>query len=185
MADVFMIDAVPGEEIVDIQFAVNTVREKLPGWIWKICSCCVSDDAWVVPDFNDPAHGARLHAEFDPVVFDSHFDSGFDVDRRPPGNPGRALLDALDLALAALAKREQANKITSFAKAILHGDDEHQRWLTEAAAAFNEGEPLPPPRGGGVKKLEADWHQIGPMPTDPELEEKLARIKHDGCEVGD
>ena len=121
----------PGEEIIDLQFAANVVKEKLPGWCWKVCTCCVSDDAWVAPDFNDPVHGPRLHAELDPVAFDSHFDSGFDVDRRPPGNAGQALLDAVDLALRARA-----------------------------------------------------WRRLGPIPTDPVLEEKLSRVEYDDGYVG-
>lgn len=70
-------------------------------------------------------------------------------------------------------------RITEFAAAILHGDDEHRDWLTEAAERFNAGEPLPAPRGKGTAPLKADWHQLGPIPTDPILEEKLARVKHD------
>src|SRR5690242_9315440 len=41
-------------------------------------------------------------------------------------------------------------RIRAFAKAILHGDDEHREWLTEAAEAFIAGTPLPPPRGKGT-----------------------------------
>lgn len=26
--------------------------------------------------------------------------------------------------------------------------------------------------------LKADWHKIGPMPTDSDLEERLGRVKH-------
>lgn len=38
-----------------------------------------------------------------------------------------------------------ANRIRAFAKAILHGDAEHRRWLLDAAEAFIEGRrPLPP-----------------------------------------
>ena len=35
MADVFMIDGVPGEEIIDLQFAANVVKEKLPARAWR------------------------------------------------------------------------------------------------------------------------------------------------------
>lgn len=34
-------------------------------------------------------------------------------------------------------------------------------------------------------KLEASWDQIGPIPTDPVLDEKLSRIKYDGGTIGD
>lgn len=105
MTDTFLFDGKPGEPIIDLQLAANMVKENLPGWCWNVGTCCVSDDAWVAPDFNDPVHGPRLHAELDPVAFDGPFDSGFDVDRRPPGNVGQALLDAVGLALDALRRR--------------------------------------------------------------------------------
>jgi hypothetical protein len=41
-------------------------------------------------------------------------------------------------------------QIRAFAKAILHGDDEHREWLMEAAEAFIAQSPLPPPRGKGT-----------------------------------
>jgi hypothetical protein len=41
-------------------------------------------------------------------------------------------------------------KVSQFADAILHGDDEHRQWLLEAAEAFNGGLPMPPPRGKGA-----------------------------------
>ncbi|RWK39291.1 hypothetical protein [Mesorhizobium sp.] len=53
-------------------------------------------------------------------------------------------------ALASVPAPSGAERIAEFAKAILHGDDEHRAWLTEAAVAFNAGEPLPPPRGKGT-----------------------------------
>lgn len=40
--------------------------------------------------------------------------------------------------------------LREFAKAILHGDDDHRAWLTEAAEAFISGDPMPPPRGKGT-----------------------------------
>lgn len=38
------------------------------------------------------------------------------------------------------------SKVIEFARAVLHGDDEHRKWLLEAADAFVNGRPLPPPR---------------------------------------
>lgn len=40
--------------------------------------------------------------------------------------------------------------VQRFAEAILHGDDAHRQWLRDAAAAFNEGKPLPEIRGASV-----------------------------------
>lgn len=34
---------------------------------------------------------------------------------------------------------------------ILHGDDEHREWLTEAVNNWAEGLPIPEPRGSGTK----------------------------------
>jgi hypothetical protein len=36
--------------------------------------------------------------------------------------------------------------VRSFARAILHGDDEHKAWLLEASERFLAGLPVPPPR---------------------------------------
>ena len=38
---------------------------------------------------------------------------------------------------------------SEFLPAILHGDDEHRAWLTEAVAAFLVGKPITKPRGSG------------------------------------
>lgn len=38
------------------------------------------------------------------------------------------------------------NPVRDFAKAILHGDQNHRAWLLEAAEAFINGEPVPPPK---------------------------------------
>jgi hypothetical protein len=27
------------------------------GWAWGVGCCCVSDDAWITPDYNSPIHG--------------------------------------------------------------------------------------------------------------------------------
>lgn len=43
------------------------------------------------------------------------------------------------------AKDAEADAVTRFATAILHGDPVHRDWLKRAAVAFNAGEPMPPP----------------------------------------
>ena len=70
------------------------IGEKLPGWAWKVGTCCVSDDGWVVPDFNCPVHGERLRKQFGDFAAGSPEDTGIDIDRRPSGNPALALLEA-------------------------------------------------------------------------------------------
>lgn len=86
--------------------AIWLLNRVLPGWWWSIGTCCVSDDARIAPDYNDPAHGERLKREF-PMPAERYldpdeqrltwgpFDEGFDVDRRPPGNVPLALLEAM------------------------------------------------------------------------------------------
>lgn len=41
--------------------------------------------------------------------------------------------------------------VLRFAKAILHGDEEHRAWLLEAADAFCQDKPIPAVRGNGSK----------------------------------
>jgi len=74
--------------------AISLVEETLPGWAWKVGTCCVSDDAWLVPDFNSSDHGARLKEQFGEIKFGSIWDYGIDIDRRPPGNTALALCEA-------------------------------------------------------------------------------------------
>lgn len=86
------------------------IEETLPGWAYKFGTCSVSDDAWLVPDFNCPIHGARLTAEFGPVVPRSIWDAGIDVDRRPSGNMALAMCEAFCLAMAAVAEQKEGTK---------------------------------------------------------------------------
>lgn len=55
-------------------------------------------------------------------------------------------------ALQPAAEREREGvegEVMRFAKAVLHGDDEHRAWLMAAAVAFVAGEDPPPPTGKG------------------------------------
>ena len=88
-----------------IDDAVALIKRTLPGWIWKTCECSVSDDGWVCPDFIHPVYGERLHREIGPFESRSVWDEGFDVDRRPSGNPALALLEAMIEAKIALQER--------------------------------------------------------------------------------
>ena len=42
-------------------------------------------------------------------------------------------------------------RINELLEGILHGDDEHREWLTEAINNWAEGKPIPEPRGSGTK----------------------------------
>lgn len=70
-----------------------------PGFAWKVGTCHVSDDAWVVPDLNCPVHGQRLRKQFEPLQRGSIWDMGIDIDQRPAGRP------AIALCIAALTAR--------------------------------------------------------------------------------
>ena len=88
---------------------ISLVERRLPGWAWKVGTCHVSDDAWLVPDFNHPEHGPRLRDELDhgSIKAGEPFDAGIDVDLRPPGRPAIALLIALLEALDLVASRAE------------------------------------------------------------------------------
>lgn len=80
---------------------VSIINETLPGWAWKVGTCCVSDDAWICPDHNHPIHGERLKAEFPPVS-GSIWDCGVDIDLRPPGRTAIALCIAYCYVIRAI-----------------------------------------------------------------------------------
>lgn len=82
---------------------VGLVKRELPGWTYRVAECSVSDDAWVVPDFNHPERGARFLTELaDPCGGDpaEYWLARTDIDRRPAGNPALALCEAFLSALA-------------------------------------------------------------------------------------
>jgi len=91
----------------EIDSAIRMIKQFLPGWWWSTGACHVSDDARIAPDFSDPKHRERLHAEIGEFDKNSPWNEGFDVDRRPPGNPAIALCEAYCMAQEALAKRAE------------------------------------------------------------------------------
>lgn len=90
-----------------VDAAISLAEKVLPGWAWKVGTCCVSDDAWVTPDFNSPIHGERLRKESPAIKAGSLFDTGIDIDLRPSGRPAIALCIAVLTALK--AKQEAAS----------------------------------------------------------------------------
>ena len=89
-----------------IDAALALVERVLPGWMWRVATCSVSDDAWVCPDFNHPTHGAEFQARFNDA-FDGRDPAeviieATDVDRRPSGQPALAVLQSLLLAMTIL-----------------------------------------------------------------------------------
>jgi len=76
----------------------------LPGWVWSIGSCHLSDDARVFPDFNSPEHGGRLRVELPFKVNGKEWPDLTDIDQRPAGNVSRAWLKSILTALLLVEK---------------------------------------------------------------------------------
>jgi|GEM_PF-3048651 len=91
-----------------IDAAVALCTRVLPGWMWRIAQCSVSDDASVEPDFNHPIYGAELQRVFGDDAMRGFFDvyPGCDIDQRPPGQPALALCRAI---VGGLIAQEEAN----------------------------------------------------------------------------
>jgi hypothetical protein len=68
------------------------------GWIYRVAECSVSDDAWLIPDFNDPERGEALQKRFPDALKDPVEWFGTDVDLRPAGRPAMALCISMLLA---------------------------------------------------------------------------------------
>lgn len=114
-----------------IDAAVSLVGHLLPGWLWRVATCHVSDDAWVIPDFNDPKHSKRLLKELPQECQRNPLEYfGTDVDLRPPGRPAIALLIAMFRALAALPSQSPTETITE--KHMTEGS-ESKNWDDGAA----------------------------------------------------
>ncbi len=68
--------------------AIAMVKRVYPGWSWRVAECSVSDDAWVMPDFNCPEHGERLRSQ---LCQETDWAGITDVDLRPSGRNAVAL----------------------------------------------------------------------------------------------
>jgi hypothetical protein len=97
-----------------VDTAIGLCERVLPGWIWRVATCSVSDDAWVIPDFNCPVHGERLKcdlpevwAQRDPLEF-----LGTDIDLRPSGRA------AIALCISVLTAVERINKLKAEGQGI-------------------------------------------------------------------
>lgn len=86
-----------------VDAAIALAEKVLPGWAWRVATCSVSDDAWVLPDFNCPVHGERLKRE---VPIDIDWADFTDVDLRPPGRPAIALCISILTAVEALKAKQ-------------------------------------------------------------------------------
>jgi hypothetical protein len=78
----------PTECTTNLVEAIAMVKRIYPGWSWRVAECSVSDDAWVMPDFNCPEHGARLTSQ---LCQATDWAGITDVDLRPSGRSAVAL----------------------------------------------------------------------------------------------
>jgi hypothetical protein len=78
-----------------IDAAVDLCNTVLPGWIWRLCTCHVSDDAWLMPDFNHPEYGERLQAKWPDCRNALDDGPGLDLSYAPSGRPALALIAVL------------------------------------------------------------------------------------------
>lgn len=96
-----------GDPSESIDLAVQMVNVVLPGWFWRVATCCVSDDAFVGPDYNDPVHRERLLRDF-PQIDGVEWTDITDIDLRPPGRPGYALVLSVMAAFDEIERRKAA-----------------------------------------------------------------------------
>ena len=89
-----------------IDMAVKLLKFSLPGWGWRGGTCCVSDDCFIFPDYNDPEHGERLLREFPRLPDGREWADITDIDRRPSGNVPLAIIESI---LTALIEIEREN----------------------------------------------------------------------------
>ncbi len=96
----------------DIGDAVALCKTVLPGWIWRLCECSVSDDAWLAPDMNHPRFGVEFR-ECWPDMRDPLEDGpGLDMSFAPPGRPAAALCAVLLSVVEGLKLGQQPRATT-------------------------------------------------------------------------
>lgn len=74
-----------------IDAIVGLVHKTLPGWVWRLCECSVSDDAWLMPDMNHPEHGATFQATWPDCKDPLDDGPGLDMSFSPAGRPALSL----------------------------------------------------------------------------------------------
>lgn len=77
-----------------IDAAVALCESALPGWIWRLCQCSVSDDAWLMPDMNHPDFGESFQVLWPDIKYALEEGPGIDISTTPSGRPAMALMTA-------------------------------------------------------------------------------------------
>ncbi|NEI70986.1 hypothetical protein GR212_15505 [Rhizobium lusitanum] len=96
-----------GMVTTSLDHARDLFQEALPGWLYRVMECSLSDDAWVTPDFNHPEHGAELQMRFPDAMRDPLEWFGTDISLSPSGRP------ALALCVSMLIAKKKINEQTA------------------------------------------------------------------------
>jgi hypothetical protein len=126
---------------------VGLVEEQMPGWIWRLCKCSVSDDAWLMPDMNDPEHGARFQRIWPDCRDPLEDGPGLDASFAPSGRPALALcavfLEVVEGLKGGTPDPEGAAALNAMAAREAAGAPEPRIRISELIAAL-EAEALDP-----------------------------------------
>jgi hypothetical protein len=102
-APVLSFAAWPEPVTASIDQGLVLLHRVLPGWLWRVASCSVTDDAWVFPDFNDPVHGGELVRRYEQAYPGRDPSEAImeatDVARHPPGQPALAFVESILLGI--------------------------------------------------------------------------------------
>lgn len=92
-----------------IDAVVGLVKDVMPGWIWRLCECHVSDDAWLMPDENHPQHGEEIKGLWPDMRDPLEDGPGLDTSFAPAGRPALAMLAVLIEVIDALEAERSAD----------------------------------------------------------------------------
>lgn len=138
-----------------IDAATGLVEDKLPGWVWRLCRCSVSDDAWLMPDFNNPDNGPLLNQLWPECVDPLDDGPGLDASFSPAGRPALGLvavfLDVVD-GLAGFGLEDEGRALRAMAGREQNGELEQKvdiaaRYASILDARQTEEPDLPGPDG--------------------------------------
>ncbi len=71
---------------------IDLVQDRLPGWVWRVCNCSLTDDAWLMPDSAHPEFGEGFLARWpdDRIWLDKG--PGLDASFKPTPHAAMTLL---------------------------------------------------------------------------------------------
>lgn len=89
---------------------IDLIEQQLPGWSWRACQCSVTDDAWLMPDFGHPDHGAAFQARWPDCRDPLEDGPGLDISTVPQPRGAMAMLACLIEVLDALETSRQPDQ---------------------------------------------------------------------------